>query len=575
VEQGRLRWSDITPVRHKERDHQMIAKLREKKLYPSHEKEYVAKNGSVVPVLISCGVLSTDENDEMEVVVSITDLRELKKKEAELLQLARAVENAFEGIIITDIDTRIVYANEAFERITGFSKSEVIQQTTNIFKSGKTTREQYDSLWSTLKAGETWKGHFWNKKKDGSEYLEDTTITPIKDSSGTLINYLAVKRDITREQELEQRLIQSQKLEAVGQLTGGVAHDLNNVLQVIHSSAELAIRRRHDSDYIEKKLTDIVTSSKRGAGIIRQLLMFSRGETPTPKPVELNAVIRETGTMLKRLLPENIEIVTEFENRLTLIEVDPVRLSQVLLNLAVNGRDAMPDGGVLTIGTRRTEKNGENFVRLSVSDTGVGMDKITQTKIFEPFFTTKEAGKGTGLGLSTVHEIAEQSHAHLSVESEVGHGTSFHLDFPAVEQRTLDSKDSYEEIHSGVACVKGNVLVCEDDENVRSAICEYLEGAGLKVTPCSNANEAKVAFAACGPEVLITDLIMPGQSGIQLGKELRQIVPGLKILLITGHTEHALVQEAHAAGSFALLQKPFSAASLLEQLRNLECSQDA
>jgi len=570
LEEGKIRWDSITPSKYLETDRRMLQMLRETGRIPSYEKEYVTRDGSVIPILISAGKVSEEDDGSVEAVVSVVDLREVKRKDAELSRLARAVECASEGIVITDTENRFVYANDAFERMTGYARNEIIGKTPSILKSGKTTVEEYERLWETLTRGENWKGRFWNKKKDGNEYLEDTTITPVRDNQGKIINYLAVKRDITREHAMEKRLVQSQRLEAVGQLASGVAHDLNNILQVVHSSAELAMRRKGDAAYTEKKLTDVVTASKRGAGIIRQLLMFTRGELPAPKLVELNTLIRETGTMLKRLLPEDIEIVTEFEQGLTSVEADPVRVSQVLMNLAVNSRDAMPYGGILTVGTRRLIEQGQTYVRLTVSDTGMGMDEQTQTKIFEPFFTTKEPGKGTGLGLATVQEIAEQSRARLSVESKLGRGSSFHMDFPAAEEQPSSHLVDPQYLESNDVTLNGSVLVCEDDESVRSAICEYLEAAGLKVLRCSNANEAREAVTMVKPAILITDLIMPGQSGVQLGNELQQQIENLKVLLITGHTEHALLREAKAEKSFAFLQKPFSAASLMERLRSFE-----
>lgn len=575
LEAGMLNWLENTPSEYHSASLSAIADLKITHKFAPYENEYIAKSGTRIPILISGGWLSDDEQGNSMFVISVIDLRSARRAEAQLSRLVQAVESGHESIVITETDGSIVYVNPAFEALTGYARAEVLGKNPRILQSGRTTRGEYEDLWGTLREGRTWKGRFWNRRKDGTEYLEDATISPVRDNQGKIINYLAVKKDISREHSLENRVVQTQKLEAVGQLTGGVAHDLNNVLQVISCSVELALRRTHDAGYTHNKLLDILTATKRGAGIISQLLAFTRKRGLSPQMVDLNQVVGETGTMLRRLLPENVELVLDLGPDLFPIQADPVRLSQVLLNLAVNARDAMPNGGVLGIASTNVQdrQEGNASVRVIVQDTGCGMSAQTITRMFEPFFTTKEAGRGTGLGLATVKEIVDQAGATMTVESELGKGTRFQIDFPA--KTNSDAGTSGPDKNKPAAddiALRGSILVCEDDLLVRTAICDYLSALGLEVISCGNAQEAIAKASEANPNILITDLIMPGTSGLQLAQELRSRNRDLKVLLMTGHTEHEVLTQVEAEKDISLLQKPFTGVSLMRHLRELNQS---
>jgi two-component system, cell cycle sensor histidine kinase and response regulator CckA len=271
-----------------------------------------------------------------------------------------------------------------------------------------------------------------------------------------------------------------------------------------------------------------------------------------------------------------VELVVEQQAHLFPIQADPVRVSQLLLNLAINARDAMPNGGVLAVSTSTRTSNERKLVSLKVEDTGTGMSEQTKSKIFEPFFTTKQAGRGTGLGLATVKEIVQEASATISVESEVGRGTRFCIEFPGAETcaATEENVEAFG-LSSDSLALKGRVLVCEDDAAVRAAVCDYLEAIGAEVVRCRNASEALAHAANSTPKLLISDLIMPGQDGLQLAKEMRKHHRDLKVLLITGHTEHDILNEIEAQDHIRLLRKPFTALSLMEQLRQLNVSSTA
>ncbi len=306
------------------------------------------------------------------------------------------------------------------------------------------------SFWRTLTSGGVWNGRFINRRKDGTLYTEEATIAPVHDAHGMPQKYVAIKRDVTRLEELESQLRQAQKMEAVGQLAGGIAHDLNNVLQVVALASHLALIS-DDLKFKNERIKELSSAAEKGAGVIRQLLAFSRRQLMRPEVLNLNDVIGEAAKLLNHLLRGNIRLRLKLDPDLGRVEADPVQITQVIMNLALNSRDAMPDGGLLEISTENYEVTAEresvgqtasgSYVRMIVRDTGTGMDEATKSHIFEPFFTTKEMGKGTGLGLSTVYGIVIQSGGFIKFESTVGVGTAFFISFPRTQTALADSPE--------------------------------------------------------------------------------------------------------------------------------------
>src|SRR6185503_2924977 len=369
------------------------------------------------------------------------DVTERRRAEDQQARLSRVVEQATESIMITDAQGTITYVNPAFESISGYSRAEVIGQNPRILKSGHQDAAFYRRMWETLARGEVWKGRLVNRRKDGTLFQEDATIGPVRDASGRLVNYVAVKRDVTTEMRLERQLMQAQKMEAIGRLAGGVAHDFNNLLGVIVGYGEITRRKLGDNDSLTAKVDQILKAAERAAGLTRQLLAFSRQQVLQPKIVDLNVIVSDVGKMLRRLIGEDIQLTSSLDPDLGSVKADPGQIEQVLMNLAVNARDAMPEGGHLTIETRNAELSPDDaarrpptlagrYVMLAVTDSGMGMDAETQSHLFEPFFTTKEMGKGTGLGLSTVYGIVKQSDGYIWCESATGAGTTFRIYLP-------------------------------------------------------------------------------------------------------------------------------------------------
>ncbi|MEX2174177.1 MAG: PAS domain S-box protein [Pirellulaceae bacterium] len=417
-------------------------------------------------------------------------------------------------------------------------------------------------------------------RADGTTVWLETSKLPLHDQAGRVIGLLGTWQDITQRLQLEEQLRQSQKMEAVGSLAGGVAHDFNNLLTVILGYSEMLLSSLPPgSDALHAQVVAISEAGERAAALTRQLLAFSRKQVLEPKVLDLNGAVSGTEKMLRRLIGEDIVLTAELEPDLSPVRVDPIQIEQVIINLAVNARDAMPAGGRMTIRTTRCEllrRSGEpgeeippgRYVRLSVTDTGSGMSPEVQARIFEPFFTTKELGKGTGLGLATVYGIVKQSGGRVTVASELGVGTTFHVLLPAVEPAPLAA------LHGETPPPRGGletVLLVEDEPAVRKLAKGALVRRGYRVLEAGHGREAlAVAEAHDGPiDMLITDVVMPEMSGRQLVDHLVPLRPGIKVLLVSGYTEDAVVRHGIADRANHFLPKPFTLAALAAKVREV------
>ncbi|MBI3412410.1 MAG: PAS domain S-box protein [Planctomycetes bacterium] len=416
-------------------------------------------------------------------------------------------------------------------------------------------------------------------RPDGKQATLLTSKVPLRDGEGQVVGVLGIYADITEHKRLEDQLRQSQKMEAVGRLAGGVAHDFNNLLTVITGYTELLLSELLPEDPWFAKIREIKFAADRAAGLTRQLLAFSRKQVLAPKALDLNALVTETQSMLRRLIGEDIELVSRLQPNLWQIHADPGQIHQVLLNLAVNARDAMPQGGRLTIATANArlekplpmgflEAPPGPYVELSVSDTGSGMKQETLAHLFEPFYTTKEVGKGTGLGLATVYGIVKQSGGDILVRSEPGKGSSFSIYLPAAETAVpLSSERRLSEVRKGLE----TILVVEDEAGVRSLTKCLLEMDGYQVLEAANGAEA-ILLCERFPDVIhlmATDVVMPQMSGRQLSDRLAPLRPDMKVLYISGYTEDAIVHHGVLDNGFAFLNKPFSKDGLSRKVREV------
>ncbi|MFQ5611598.1 MAG: PAS domain S-box protein [Anaerolineae bacterium] len=494
-------------------------------------------------------------------------------------RLTTVIEQSAESVIITDVGGTILYVNPAFERVTGYSRAEAVGQNPRILKSGKHDPAFYEELWVTLVAGRVWRGRFVNRKKDGTLYTEEATISPIREPGGGIINYVAIKRDVTREVELEEQYLQAQKMEPVGRLAGGIAHDFNNLLTAINGFARLLKHELPEDNPGQEMVDKILKSGQRAADLVHQLLTFSRKQITEPRVLNLNICVSELDKMLRRIIGEDIQIETILSPDLGMIKVDPTQIEQVILNLVVNARDAMPDGGELTIETANVVLNQARitgygpmqpaeYVLLAVSDTGVGMSRDVQARIFEPFFTTKEPGQGTGLGLATVFGIVRQNHGCIRVYSEEGLGTTFKIYLPRV--RATESGPSVPS-KTGMELPGGHetILLVEDDQGARELACYVLEDLGYTLLAAQSGSEGlQVAARHSGPiHLLLADVVMPGMNGKALADELARTRPNLKTLFISGYPDTVITYHGIIESGAAFLQKPFSPLALAQKVR--------
>jgi PAS domain S-box-containing protein len=500
-----------------------------------------------------------------------------KQAEAELNRLMTAIEQTPESVVITDTKGRILYVNPVFERVTGYSRAEVIGQNPRLLKSNRQESAFYRELWAKISAGEVWRGRFINKKKDGALFTEDAVIAPVRDEKGAVTNYIAIKRDISHELELEVQYRQTQKIDSIGRLAGGVAHDFNNILAVICGHTDLALAQLSPDAPLRSNLECIQESAERAANLTRQLLAFARRQVIEPRRINLNELIVNLNKMLRRLIGEDIKLVTQTAPDLGQIKADPGQIEQVLLNLVVNARDAMPDGGTLTIHTdnvtldedyaRRYLVTPGDYVMVSVSDTGVGMTDEVKQHIFEPFFTTKEQGKGTGLGLATCLGIIQQSNGHIHSDSQVDKGTQFKIYLP----RVWGLEDSISSREGPVSLPQGTetILLAEDEPSLRQLMARVLRTQGYTVLEAADGHQALALAQANGAKIqlLLTDVIMPGLSGKTLAEWLGQVNPAIRVLFISGYINNNAVRDAMSRPGTFFLQKPFNPLDLTKKVR--------
>ncbi len=491
------------------------------------------------------------------------------------------IEQTAESVVITDTKGNIIYVNPAFEQITGYSRTEAMGQTPRILKSGQHDVPFYRKLWNTITAGQVWRGRFINQKKNGELYTEEATISPVRNDNGDITHYVAVKRDVTHELRLEEQFHQAQKMESIGRLAGGVAHDFNNILTAIIGYSEMLLAHfPNPADPRREEVEQIKKAGQQAARLTRQLLTFSRRRPFEPQTLNLNEIVANLEKMLARVIGDDIALITHLAPDLGRVKADPGQMEQVLMNLAVNARDAMPQGGKLIIETANIDLDSDytgwhlgvrpgSYVQLRVSDTGQGMDAKTRAHIFEPFFTTKKMGQGTGLGLSTVHGIVQQSGGHIRVYSEPGQGATFKIYLP----RTTDPVTPPSANQAAPDSLTGaeTILLVEDNPGVRLVMRKFLQKHGYTLLEANRAEAVLQQYRQYEGQIdlLITDVIMPGMSGPELAALLIQLQPGLKVIYTSGYTDNQLDQYKIAVQNAAFLEKPFSLNALLRMVRQV------
>jgi PAS domain S-box-containing protein len=549
------------------------------------ENPVLTKSGEERMIGWRNSLLRDDAGRVIGTLSSGEDITERKRAEQDLLKSeARArtlVESNIIGIATGDLKGKLIDANGAFLGLVGFTRENLLSgemrwDTLTPPEYHASDQRAVEQLRTTGVAS-PWEKQFF--RKDGSRISVLIGVTTRVAADGD-IECVSFVLDISERKQLEQQLRQAQKMEAVGRLAGGIAHDFNNLLGVIIGYSEIVEERLGQSDPLRPKAEQIKKAGQRAATLTRQLLAFSRQQVLEPKVLDLNAVVADTLKMLQRVLGEDIELIMVPGPELGRIKADQGQIEQIIMNLAVNARDAMPQGGKLTISTVNEELDEVyvrqhpgvvpgSYVMFAVSDTGCGMDRETQTHIFEPFFTTKELGKGTGLGLATVYGVVKQSGGYIWVYSEAGRGSTFKIYLPRIGEAITasDPAKGGKEIGRGWE----TVLLVEDAQPLRELARELLEDSGYTVLEAGSGAEAiQVAEQHQGPiHLLLTDVVMPGMDGPKVAECITRIYPGIKVLYASGYTDDAIVHHGVLDSGITLLQKPFTHATLTNKVREV------
>lgn len=523
-------------------------------------------------------------HDELEIQVKERtaslqqEIAKHKKADEELVKLYAAIRQSSSAIVITDVSGNIEYVNPKFTKLTGYSSEEVMGKNPRILKSGETLPEEYKQLWGAITSYKEWRGEFHNKKKNGRLYWEDASISAVKNSEGVITNFIKVAEDITEHKKLEEHLLQSQKLDAVGTLAGGIAHDFNNLLTPIKGYAELSMTSIDKKNPIYDDLNEICLIADKAADLTQQLMLFSRKQPVRYITLNLNKIIEKMSKMLRRIIGENIEIKINLQPDIWNVNADESRIEQVVMNLTVNARDAMPKGGTITVKTENitlTEEYSKNiplsypgrFVKLSIQDNGIGMTNEVVQRIFEPFFTTKSVGKGTGLGLFVVYGIVKQYNGWINVYSEPDKGTIFKIYLPV----SLEKKETIIQEKVKYDDVKGHgerILVVEDEKGIRDFINKALSMNGYVVFLAGNVKEAIEIYEKEKGKIhlIISDVVLPDKTGIELVNQFFIDNPKLKVIFSSGYLDDKSQWEMIQKKGYKFLQKPYELKELLSAI---------
>lgn len=508
------------------------------------------------------------------------EIEKHKQTEEKLFKLSQSIEESPVAFVLMDVNGNLEYVNPQFFRISGYAPRNMIGLNVKSLQPTGSQTDDFQEAWESVGADNIWRGEMQIKKQDGECFWAYLTLLPLKNPEGHVNSMMMIMEDTSEKRQLEAQLIQSQKLEGIGQLAGGVAHDFNNILTAIIGYAQLVYLNMQSDDTNRGHIKHILDYSEKAATITKSLLAFSRKQTTNLSCFNVNDLISDFQKLLLRLMPENIEIQTQFTSQKLSVLVDQVQLEQVIMNLATNARDAMPDGGLIIIATNMTEIDQEfiksngygrtgSYAQITMADMGRGMNRQTLDKIFEPFFTTKEPGKGTGLGMTIVYNIVSRHNGFITVESEPGKGTRVRILLPIVEAaEDVNGSKTEEYIEQGGA---RTILVAEDDSGIRDLITTILTERGYEVIGAADGVEAVKQFSENREKVslVMLDGIMPKKNGREAYREIRAMKPDVKVIFMSGYLENMLDFDHLMEREIHFLQKPVLPLDILKKIQEL------
>jgi PAS domain S-box-containing protein len=510
------------------------------------------------------------------------DVTDTLRQEEERRRLSTAIEQTSEMVVITDTQGSIRYINPAFSETTGYTRDEAIGQNMNLLKSGRHDDAFYRQLWETILSGRAWKGRLINRAKDGTLFSEMTTISPIVDADRTVSAFVAVKRDISREEALEKQLQQAVKLEAIGTLAGGIAHDFNNILSAILGYAQIAKEQLKEGDPLIYPLNHILAAGDRAAELISQILTFSRqdlGNKPF-RALKAQSIIKEALKLLRSSFPSTIKLTYRIDDEAPAIMADAGQIHQVIMNLCTNARQAIEtEHGTIHVTVTAVELHEADgalhhpglpagrYLKISVTDGGCGIDETIRQRIFDPFFTTKPKDRGTGLGLAVVHGIVKKHRGEISVTSEPGHGTTFDIFLPAIAEPSETATEKPAPVRGG----SERIMLVDDERQLADLLTTTIERLGYQVTAFTDSLEAVRCFRESSDayDLVITDMTMPNMTGTEMAREMLALRPSLPIILITGYHERIDRSTALRIGIREFINKPLRRNILAHSIREI------
>ena len=507
------------------------------------------------------------------------DVTKRKLGEEHFSKLAKAIDQSPVAVVLTTTEGQVQYVNPRYTEITGLTLEEIFEQEVEALKRGIDDYQKYQEILSTVQNGGSWSGEICSWRKDGTEIWEAVQLSPIRSHMDEVVQILCLREDITSRKQLELQLRQAQKMDSLGTLAGGIAHDFNNIIAIVKGYTEFCMTRTEDTS-MQRYLSEIHKASQRAVGLVRQILTFSRKAEVSTRAVDVNALLNELGRLFAETFPRTIEFEFNLDKELPTLMADPNQLQQVIMNLCVNARDAMPEGGRLSLSSSRVAGSSisdqnidpkRDYMCVTIADNGQGMPPDVRARIFEPFFTTKTTKGGTGLGLSVVYGIVVNHHGVLTVESAPGKGTTFQAYFPLVEAKEAQIAEPSTD---GTIVPLGNerILIVEDEESLRELLSTALREHGYKVETAEHGLSAaeRLMQGGCRDlDAILLDLNLPGMNGIEVLRAVRRIHPNMPVIIISGNVGREQRTQLDELGVGDVIVKPYSLADIGQRLRGV------